>query len=670
MEKRTSIALGVSFAEDGAASHQQLRSCFDDQRDGLVSDPAIDLYLIGQTHGCAHLFQLANLGQGIRDEALPAESRIDTHDQHVVQHGQDGNQEVYRGGRVENHAGLHAVLGDEPDRPVQVPARLVVHPDPVRAGLRKSGDKVVRALDHQVTVERQAGALTQRVDYRGPEGDVGHEVAVHYVDVNGRATAALGSRNFVSQAREIGGEDGRQKLDHDGVSVSGASRVVRVVETRSQGARLPWSGSCTLTLGMNIPAPPELPCPRSRMQTPPLRLRAQIWSLRRARISTLAVAGAILLAGCGSPGTPQPPSLKLPTPPVDLSASRSGDTVTLHWTMPRRATDRVPLSGDQRVVICRGPGPLLTPCSPVGGLLLLPGTDAGFLDPLPPELLLGPPRLLTYTVLVENHRGRGAGPSNPAYSAAGAPPPPIEALHAEAHPEGIVLSWKPAGRTTPPKGAAQAVGHAECLLRLHRTRIPAAREQAEPTGEETRAGVPQPVEQTLVVPEASTPTHAGTLAEGWTLDHAIDRDAALNHTYRYTVERVAQVTLDGHEVEVKGAVSAPSTVSARDLFPPHIPEGLVAVADSEGGAIDLSWTADLDTDLAGYRVYRRVAGSGSPPERVSGAGLVPNADWRDSSAQTGVRYAYSVSAVDTSGNESARSAEVEEVLVRAGKPGR
>lgn len=434
----------------------------------------------------------------------------------------------------------------------------------------------------------------------------------------------------------------------------------------SDSPRLSCCGSCTLTFGMNIPAPSELCCRRSRRQTPSPRLHAQTWPLRRARISALAAVGAILLAGCGSPGTPQPPSLKLPTPPVDLSASRSGDTVTLHWTMPRRATDRVPLSGDQRAVICRSLGPPGAPCLPVGGLLLLPGIEAGFLDPLPPELLLGAPRLLTYTVLVENHRGRGAGPSNPAYSAAGAPPPAIEALHAEAHPEGIVLSWKPAGHN----GFAQtAAVHAEWLLRLHRSRIPAAGEHAETAGEETRAGVPQPVEQTLVVPEASKSTQAGTLADGWTLDHAIDRDAALNHTYRYTVERVAHLTLDGHDVEVAGAVSAPYTVSARDLFPPHIPEGLVAVADSEGGAIDLSWTADLDADLAGYRVYRRVAGSGSPPERLSGAGLLANADWRDPSAQAGVRYAYSVSAVDTSGNESARSAEVEEVLVRAGKPG-
>jgi fibronectin type 3 domain-containing protein len=128
------------------------------------------------------------------------------------------------------------------------------------------------------------------------------------------------------------------------------------------------------------------------------------------------------------------------------------------------------------------------------------------------------------------------------------------------------------------------------------------------------------------------------------------------------VERVARLTLDGHLVEVSGGPSAPATIAARDVFPPAVPQGLEAVADDQGSAIDLSWTPGTEADLAGYRVYRRIAASSEPAARVSGTTLLPDPAWRDQSAQAGVRYAYSVSATDKSGNESARSPEVLEIL--------
>ena len=48
--------------------------------------------------------------------------------------------------------------------------------------------------------------------------------------------------------------------------------------------------------------------------------------------------------------------------------------------------------------------------------------------------------------------------------------------------------------------------------------------------------------------------------------------------------------------------------------------------------------------------------------RVSGAKLLPGPAWSDPGAKPGLRYQYSVTAVDASGNESARSAERAEAL--------
>jgi hypothetical protein len=362
------------------------------------------------------------------------------------------------------------------------------------------------------------------------------------------------------------------------------------------------------------------------------------------------------MAGCGSPGSPQPPSLKIPTPVVDLSTARTGNEVALHWTMPRRATDRVLLAGDQRVVICRSVAE--APCSRVGQLLLEAGKPGAYTDSLPPELSSGAPKLLTYTVLLENHSRHDAGPSNRAYAAAGAAPPEVAGLTAQAEARGIVLRWAQSARAASgPKAMA-----AQRLVRLQRTRVLRPGESGKPTTEENQAGVPQPVDQTLEVAEPALTAQPETLRGGWGLDHAIDQDAALNRIYRYTVQQVARLTLAGHQVEVSSLPTAGATVDAKDVFPPGVPVGLEAVADAEGDAIDLSWTPDSDADGAGYFVYRRLAEGAVPgaPQKVSGKAPVVNAAWRDTAAATGVRYAYSVSAVDTSGNESSRSPEVDE----------
>ncbi|HEX3472446.1 MAG TPA: hypothetical protein VHT28_14800, partial [Silvibacterium sp.] len=72
----------------------------------------------------------------------------------------------------------------------------------------------------------------------------------------------------------------------------------------------------------------------------------------RAAAAILALP-LLMMTGCGTPAAPQPPSLKLPEPVVDLAVVRSGDEVRLDWTMPKRTTDKVILTGNQNVHICR-----------------------------------------------------------------------------------------------------------------------------------------------------------------------------------------------------------------------------------------------------------------------------------------------------------------------------
>jgi hypothetical protein len=351
----------------------------------------------------------------------------------------------------------------------------------------------------------------------------------------------------------------------------------------------------------------------------------------------LLLASAAALCGCGSPGAPQPPSLKIPVQVTDLSAYRAADNVHLHWTMPRRATDRVLLVGDQRVSICRSLKP--GPCVPSGQLLLQPAAAADDNARLPPELAHGDPRLLIYTVELSNHRGYAAGQSNPAYTAAGSAPAPLGPVTATASADGIALRWSETDAAMSPS----------TRIRLHRSRILQPGESPRPGPEETRAGVPQPLEQTLEMRQAATP------------GQALDTDALLDRTYRYTLERIVHLDLANHAFDVSGP-SSTAMISARDVFPPAVPQGLEAVADNDSGAIDLSWTPNTERDLAGYFVYRRPSGDPGQPVRVSGQVPVDSPAWRDTSADRTTRYAYSVSAVDRDGNESPRSPETEEGL--------
>src|SRR6202012_1728273 len=116
----------------------------------------------------------------------------------------------------------------------------------------------------------------------------------------------------------------------------------------------------------------------------------------RASLSFISLSAVLLfpvllfLDACGMVAPPQPPSLHLPQPSTDLTATRIGNDVHLHWTMPKRSTDRVLLTGDQDAHICRSLAN--GSCDPAGDAKFAPEKVADFSDHLPAELTSGPPR--------------------------------------------------------------------------------------------------------------------------------------------------------------------------------------------------------------------------------------------------------------------------------------
>jgi fibronectin type 3 domain-containing protein len=111
---------------------------------------------------------------------------------------------------------------------------------------------------------------------------------------------------------------------------------------------------------------------------------------------------------------------------------------------------------------------------------------------------------------------------------------------------------------------------------------------------------------------------------------------------------------DGNPVESDDSV--PAIVTPRDTFPPAVPRNVVAAVlpGADGGqVVDLSWSINVEPDLAGYRIYR----SEKPGERGQSllTELLATPAYRDSALEAGHRYWYSVTAVDREGNESGTS---------------
>ncbi|CAN5465338.1 hypothetical protein BH10ACI4_BH10ACI4_36100 [soil metagenome] len=392
----------------------------------------------------------------------------------------------------------------------------------------------------------------------------------------------------------------------------------------------------------------------------------------RLRDKRTVSAGLSLLlpcmaVGCASPGPPRPPSLNLSQPATDLTAQRVGDQVLLRWTTPAKTTDGLPIKQNLTARICRTalpavagsslpPGanlapPLITPvpvtnqptppCNQVLRVAVHPGVSTAT-DSLPANLTADPVALLDYRVEIENAATHTAGPSNAAFSAGGAAPAPVESLHASAVASGAMLEWAAAPNLTQGRPAPFLE-----LNRINTALVTPPKTPAKAKSQPLQLGGAESAEVHLRAASPATGT--------------IDPTARFGQTYLYTAQRVRPIQLNGHAIEVRSVVSPTITLTLRDTFPPAAPTGLATIATASPQAgIDLSWQPNAETDLAGYIVYRRDLAGGVRTRLTAAA--IPGSAFRDATAAPGKRYAYSVTAIDTSNNESTASAEAEEAL--------
>jgi hypothetical protein len=373
----------------------------------------------------------------------------------------------------------------------------------------------------------------------------------------------------------------------------------------------------------------------------------------------LSLLSLALLAGCASPGPPHPPSLHLPELVSDLDAERVGNEVKLHWTTPAKTTDGLKVKDGMTAEVCRtiaaSPAParvVPVACTSVQRVPVKPGASEA-VDVLPQALTADPQALLEYRVQTFNANKHSAGWSTPAFAAAGSPPPPVAGLRVEAREQGALLQWEP----------KDAIDRIE-LDRLLTSKPPAhTKAKAGSASKQPFASdAEEPVELRLLAEKAGPGDSPFRQDSGGTLDATARR----GETYTYKAQRIRPVVLGQHKLPIRSEISPVVTVVMRDNFPPHVPAGLETIpgVDAASPSIDLSWKPNVEPDLAGYLVYRQEVGSdgtASASVRLTPAPIL-EPGFHDATVLIGHTYSYRVTAIDTTGNESAPGAAVQQEL--------
>jgi hypothetical protein len=377
---------------------------------------------------------------------------------------------------------------------------------------------------------------------------------------------------------------------------------------------------------------------------------AAVREMDAARIGSfvfLVSALALLCgAGCGAPGEPIPPSPPVPLAITDLTAHQAGDGVQLIFTLPLRTVTGDRLASPPAVEVIRGmPKADGSPdARSFRVVYTIPGalvenyvveSQVKFIDPVAPaETRAHPGGLLVYVVRTSASKKRASANSNAVsvrlYPVAEA----IASLQARVTETAIELGWTAPTRTSGGDPLSGFLGY-----RIYRGELDPATAEAS-SGDLSKAKWKSPL---ALLSGSDESAYGDTLFD-------------FGRTYVYIVRSV--VLVEGNPLESRDSNSA--IVTPRDTFPPAAPQNLVVAARSGAspGSVlaDLSWSINLETDLAGYRVYR------SEEQDTRGGLVTPDLllapAYRDTSVEPGHRYWYSVTAVDRAGNESDRSAAV------------
>ena len=310
--------------------------------------------------------------------------------------------------------------------------------------------------------------------------------------------------------------------------------------------------------------------------------------------------------GCGYIGGVQPPLANIPQNPAELSVVQRGGLIFAHVKVPEMTTELVAIKDDLELDLRAGVTP--DPWSEAAWLAKatkVPVTsvkDGVASYEFPAMQWTG--KDITVAARAIGPNGKPSGWSNVVGLPIVAPMPKVTGVVLAPTAKGIRVTWRGEGKQ----------------FRILR---------------ETK-GVP-----------GFTEVGTSTMLE------FLDATAEFGKTYAYLVQSFADL---GDHREAQGDLSDAAVLLYKDTFPPAAPADVRAT--SSAASVELSWDANSEPDIAGYRVYR--SADGGAFTKIADVSEIPAYSDRD--VQRGKTYRYSVTAIDKDGNESDKSPPVEATL--------
>ncbi len=311
-------------------------------------------------------------------------------------------------------------------------------------------------------------------------------------------------------------------------------------------------------------------------------------------------------SGCGYIGGVQPPLANIPQNPTELAVVQRGAHLFAHFKIPQLTTETIAITENLNLDLRAGP--TSNPWSQADWLATatkVPVTsikDGVASYEIPTAQWTG--KDVTIAARAIGSNGKASGWSNIVGLPVVAPLPKPSDVTAVPAAKGVQLKWRGEGKQ----------------FRVLR--------QAEGATDFTEAG-------TSTTPEF------------------LDTGAEFGKTYTYLVQSFADL---GEHREAQSDLSDAVAMSYNDTFAPAAPAGVRATTSA--ASVELSWDANSEPDLAGYRLYRSVDGGAFV--KIADVGEIPT--YSDRAVERGKTYRYAVTAIDKSGNESDRSPAVEATI--------
>jgi len=363
--------------------------------------------------------------------------------------------------------------------------------------------------------------------------------------------------------------------------------------------------------------------------TPPLaHITFNTHKKKRAGITFLTLA-ALLAFGCGKRRPPLPPVERVQQRTELLSGAQQGNEVILSWPAPLRNAPDSSVQSIRRIDVYRlaekpnAPRALTEDdfaarATLIGSVTYEQLRNAGdtltYSDVLE---LTGVPARLRYAVRYVNASGQRAAFSNfiliePAVRIARNPT--LQETGKETTEESINLTWQPPTENIDGSTPVNLLGY-----NVYRM------DESQSTPGQT------PINSALL---------SGT-------EYA-DKNFKFGAQYRYIVRAVSLGT-EGAQVESLN--SNILSVSPKDTFPPAAPAG-ISIGPSPG-KLSIFFAANPETDIAGYNIYRSADPDLPKPSWTKlNTNLLTRTSYVDDKVETGKKYYYYLTAVDTAGNVS------------------